>query len=220
MCKSVCVCVCDYVLVLSVEGGHGGRFSAALGAQLLADVWRGVRAFEFGLLSLALRLSLVLLLLLFLRLGGRRRLGFSGAGLDLRRVDLRRVQVHAVGGGVVISVGARHRVQKLQRRALETPATTTRHDTRNTCCCSYLHPAVWQPRDGSAHLLTVCSRQRLPLAHTHTHTERDTHTHTHTHTLNTPAEACDVVYITQHKGCAIRVIYDNSVITDVNYHRT
>ncbi len=67
----------------------------------------------------------MLLLLLFLRLGGRRRLGFSGAGLDLRCVDLRRVQVHAVGGGVVISVGARHRVQKLQRRALETPATTT-----------------------------------------------------------------------------------------------
>ncbi len=172
MCVSVCVCVCDYVLVLSVEGGHGGRFSAALGAQLLADVWRGVRAFEFGLLSLALRLSLVLLLLLFLRLGGRRRLGFSGAGLDLRRVDLRRVQVHAVGGGVVISVGARHRVQKLQRRALETPATTTttRHKEHLLLLLPSSSRLAAQGRFGpSPHCVLASAAPSGTHTHTHTH---------------------------------------------------
>lgn len=100
------------LLCVPVDGGYDG--CGGLGCclflrlllQLLANVWGGVRALEFRLLPFAVGIRLGRLRRFLLDCGRRgwRRLGNGHLG---------GVQVDAVGGGVVVSVGASHRVQEL-----------------------------------------------------------------------------------------------------------
>lgn len=102
------------LLGLSVDGGYdsssgrGGGLLLGLLSQVLADIGRGVGAFQFRLLPLSLRVDVRLswlwwFLLDCWRCGGR----------GLGNGDLRRVQVHAVGWRMVVSVGPRHCVKEL-----------------------------------------------------------------------------------------------------------
>lgn len=95
-----------HILGLSVDGGCGGGLLLALLPQVLGDVWRRVGAFELGLLAVPLGLRGLGRLLLR---RGRRSLGHA---------HLRRVQVHAVGRGVVVPICTSHRVQKLHPKRM------------------------------------------------------------------------------------------------------
>lgn len=91
------------------SGGLGRRLLLRLLLQLLADVGGGVRALEFRLLPVTVGIRLGRLRRFLLDCGrrGRRRLGNGHFG---------GVQVDAVGGGVVVSVGPGHRVQELPNK--------------------------------------------------------------------------------------------------------
>lgn len=108
------------LLGVSVDGGYdsssgwGGGLLLCLLSQVLADIGRGVGAFQFRLLLLSFTVGI--------RLSWLRWFLFDCwwcGGWGLGNSDLRGVQVDTIGWGVVVSVGPRHSVKELAKTYVE-----------------------------------------------------------------------------------------------------
>lgn len=101
-------------LSVSVDGGYdssrgrGRDLLLGLLSQVLTDIGGGVRAFQFRLLPLLFMVGIGFSWLRWFLFDCR----WCG-GWGLGNGDLRRVQVDAIGWGVVVSVGPRHCVEEL-----------------------------------------------------------------------------------------------------------
>lgn len=106
------------LLGVSVDGGYdngsgwGGGLFLSLLSQLLANVWGGIGALQFGLFLFPLVAGVWLSWLWWLLFDR----GWSGRWC-LRNRDLRGVQVDTIGRGMVVSVCPSHCVEELTKKA-------------------------------------------------------------------------------------------------------